>query len=208
MSEAADDGVAVPIPAFTEWKVRVGFGFALACLGVIGIVSYLSVVRLNENAARVEHTHEVLSSLELLLAAATDSETAERGYVITGDESYLEPYRDAGAVVDGQTRRLRELTADDRAQQQRLDSVVALVTERLAILRAVIELRKDQGFAAAQGEILAGKGKQFHDRIRRLIGQMEDTETSLLKEREQLTRRSSTVARSEEHTSELQSQSN
>src|SRR5438477_5199875 len=34
MSEAADDGVAVPIPAFTEWKVRVGFGFALACLGV------------------------------------------------------------------------------------------------------------------------------------------------------------------------------
>src|SRR5437773_4551258 len=194
MSEATDDGVAVPVSAFTEWKVRVGFGFALLCLGVMGIVSYLSLVRLNENAAVVEHTHEVLGSLELLLAAATDSETAERGYVITGDESYLEPYRDAGAVVDGQTRQLRELTADDRAQQQRLDSVVALVTERLAILRAVIELRKDQGFAAAQGEILAGKGKQFHDRIRRLIGQMEDTETSLLKEREQLTRRSSTIA--------------
>ncbi len=194
MSEAADDRVAVPLAASTEWKVRVGFAFALICLGVIGIVSYLSIVRLNENAARVEHTHEVLSSLELLLAAATDSETAERGYVITGDESYLEPYRDAGAVIDGQTRRLRELTADDRAQQQRLESVVALVTDRLAILRAVIELRKDQGFAAAQGEILAGKGKQFHDRIRRLIGQMEDTETSLLKEREQLTRRSSTIA--------------
>ncbi len=194
MSEAADDRVAVPLSASTEWKVRLGFGFALTCLGVVGIVSYLSVVRLNENAARVERTHEVLSSLELLLAAATDSETAERGYVITGDESYLEPYRDAGAVIDGQTRRLRELTADDRAQQQRLESVVALVTDRLAILRAVIELRKDQGFAAAQGEILAGKGKQFHDRIRRLIGQMEDTETSLLKEREQLTRRSSTIA--------------
>ena len=194
MSEATDDGVAVPVSAFTEWKVRVGFGFALLCLGVIGTASHLSLVRLNENAAGVEHTHEVLGSLELLLAAATDSETAERGYVITGDESYLEPYRDAGAVVDGQTRQLRELTADDRAQQQRLDSVVALVTERLAILRAVIELRKDQGFAAAQGEILAGKGKQFHDRIRRLIGQMEDTETSLLKQREQLTRRSSTIA--------------
>src|SRR5207249_5383408 len=133
-------------------------------------------------------------SLELLLAAATDSETAERGYVITGDESYLEPYREAGAVIDGQTRRLRELTADNRAQQQRLDSVAALVTERLAILRAGIELRKDQGFAAAQAQIVAGKGKQFHDRIRRLIGQMEDTETSLLKEREQLTRRSSTIA--------------
>ena len=156
----------------TERKVRLGFTFALACLAVIGVVSYLSVVRLKENAAWVEHTHEVLSSLELLLAAATDSETAERGYVITGDQSYLEPYRQAAAVIDGQTRHLRELTADNRAQQQRLDSVAALVNERLANLRAVIELRQDQGFAAAQGEILTGKGKQFHDRIRRLIDQM------------------------------------
>src|SRR6266481_6513640 len=105
-------------PASTESKVRLGFAFALACLAVIGVVSYVSVVRLKENATRVEHTHEVLSSLELLLAAATDSETAERGYVITGDEGYLEPYRQAGAVVDGQTKRLRELTADNRAQQQ------------------------------------------------------------------------------------------
>src|SRR5205823_1822228 len=160
----------------------------------IGIVSYLSVVRLSENAARVEHTHEVLSSLELLLAAATDCETAERGYVITGDESYLEPYREAAAVIDSRTRRLRELTADNRAQQRRLDSVAALVTERLAVLRAVIELRKDQGFAAAQGEILTGKGRQFHDRIRRLIGQMEDTETSLLQEREQRANHSSILA--------------
>jgi len=177
----------------TERKVRLGFTFALACLAVIGVVSYLSVVRLKENAAWVEHTHEVLSSLELLLAAATDSETAERGYVITGDQSYLEPYRQAAAVVDGQTRHLRELTADNRAQQQRLDSVAALVNDRLANLRAVIELRQDQGFAAAQGEILTGKGKQFHDRIRRLIDQMKSTETSLLKEREQRANRSSNI---------------
>src|SRR2546425_771782 len=129
-------------PASTESRVRLGFAFALACLAVIEVVSYLSVVRLKENAASVEHTHEVLSSLELLLAAATDSETAERGYVITGDESYLQPYRQAAAVVDGQTRHLRGLTADNRAQQQRFDSVVALVTERLANLRTVIELRK------------------------------------------------------------------
>ena len=177
----------------TERKVRLGFAFALACLAVVGVVSYLSVVRLKENAAWVEHTLEVLSSLELLLAAATDSETAERGYVITGDQSYLEPYRQAAAVIDGQTRHLRELTADNRAQQQRLDSVAALVNDRLANLRAVIELRQDQGFAAAQGEILSGRGKQFHDRIRHLIDQMKSTETSLLKEREQRADRSSNI---------------
>jgi PAS domain S-box-containing protein len=178
----------------TERKVRLGFGFALACLVVIAVVSYLSVVRVNENRAWVEHTHEVLSSLELLLATVTDSETAERGYVITGDESYLEPYRQAAVAVDGETKHLRALTADNRAQQQRFDSVVALVTERLANLRSVIDLRKDQGFTAAQAEILTGKGKQFHDRIRRLVAQMEDAETSLLKEREQRANRSSNIA--------------
>jgi CHASE3 domain sensor protein len=97
----------------TERKVRVGFGFALACLVAIAVVSYLSVVRVNENRAWVEHTHEVLSNLESLLAATTDSETAERGYVITGDESYLEPYRLAVSGVDGRTKHRRALIADN-----------------------------------------------------------------------------------------------
>lgn len=196
--EQAEEGENQPGGAdlsSTERKVRFGFFLALICLAVVGVVSYLSVVRLNEDAARVEHTHEVLGSLELLLAAATDSETAERGYVITADEGYLDPYRQAAAVVEGETRHLRELTADNRSQQQRLDAVAALVADRLANLRAVVELRKTDGFAAAQREILTGKGKQFHDRIRQLIAQMEDNETSLLKEREQRTARSSSIAR-------------
>ena len=172
-----------------------GFAFALACLGVVGVVSYLSVVRLNENAAWVTHTHEVLTRLESLIAGATDSETAERGYVITGDESYLEPYQKSAALVADQAQRLRELTADNPAQTRRLDSMVPLVTERLATLRAVIELRKSQGFAAAQAEILSGKGKRFHDRIRRLINEMKSAETALLSEREQRAKRSSAVAK-------------
>ncbi len=190
-SESQPTGTELPS---TERKVRLGFGVAVACLAVIAVVAYLSVVRLKENAAWVEHTHDVLSGLELLLAAATDSETAERGYVITGDEGYLEPYRQGGAVVDRQIRQLRNLIADNRTQQQRLDALVALVTDRLANLRSVIELRREQGFTAAQGEILTGKGKEFHDRIRRLIDEMKSTETSLLQEREFRANRNSDMA--------------
>jgi PAS domain S-box-containing protein len=178
----------------TARKVGVGFAVALACLGVVGVVSYLSVVRLNDNAAWVAHTHEVLSRLESLLAAATGSETAERGYVITGDDTYLEPYRQSAALAIDQTRRLRQLTADNRAQQQRLDSVVSLVTDRLANLRTVIELRQNHGFVAAQTEILAGKGKRFHDRIHRLVDEMKAAEMTLLNQREQRANRSATVA--------------
>jgi len=201
MNDAADNRVASPSsPARSERadadlasmqrKVGFGFGFALACLGVVSVVSYLSVVRLNEDAAWVEHTHEVLSGLQLLLAAVTDSETAERGYVITGDESYLEPYRKSASAADVQASRLRELTADNQVQQQRLDSVVPLVSDRLAELQKVTELRRTQGYAAAQSEILTGKGKQFHDRIRGLFDQMKGTEISLLQERRRLAGRS------------------
>jgi PAS domain S-box-containing protein len=199
----SDDATANPVKsespdadlASTQRKVRLGFAFALACLAIVGVVSYLSVVRLNEDAGWVEHTHEVLSRLELLLAAVTDSETAERGYVITGDESYLEPYRNSANVADDQVRRLRELTADNPVQQQRLASVAPLVSDRLAGLQKVIELRRTSGYAEAQSEILTGKGKQFHDRIRGLINQMKGTETSLLQERRRLAERSATTTR-------------
>jgi len=206
MNDAADNRVASPSspdrsdPAAgdlvsTQRKVGLGFAIALACLGIVGVVSYLSVARLNEEAAWVEHTHEVLSRLELLLAAVTDAETAERGYVITGDESYLEPYRKSAGVAAVQASRLRELTADNHVQQQRLDSVVPLVSDRLAELRSVIELRRSQGYAAAQSEILTGKGKEFHDRIRGLIDEMKGTETSLLQERRRAADRSAATAR-------------
>jgi PAS domain S-box-containing protein len=178
----------------TARKVGLGFAFALACLGIVAVVSYLSVVRLKDNAAWVAHTHEVLSRLESLIAAATDSETAERGYVITGDATYLEPYRHSAALAMDEATRLRQLTADNRAQQQRLDSAVPLVTERLANLATVIELRKNQGFAAAQTEILSGKGKRFHDRIRGLVDEMKAAEMALLEQRERRTNRSATFA--------------
>jgi signal transduction histidine kinase/ActR/RegA family two-component response regulator len=195
MSNTTEDISVVPSAtlASAERKIRLGFALALACLGLIGVVSFFSVVRLNEHAAGVEHTYQVLNRLESLLGAVTDSETAERGYVITGDESYLEPYRQSGRVIDGQTKMLRELTADNRIQQERLDSMEPLVADRLAELRAVIELRKNQGLVAAQNATLTGQGKQLHDRIRGLIDQMNATEQSLLERRERLAHRSSSI---------------
>src|SRR5437868_4227823 len=111
--------------ASTERKVWLGFGLALTCLAVIGVVSYFSAARSNETAQSVEHTYRALGSLETLLAAVTDCETAGRGYVITGDESYLEPYRRSAGAIEPQAGRVRELIADDPTQQQRLKSVMS-----------------------------------------------------------------------------------
>src|ERR1700739_2156609 len=107
--------------ASTQRKIRFGFAFALTCLVIVGIISYLSVVRLNEHTGWVKHTQEVLGSLDSLLAAVTDSETAERGFVITGDDAYLDPYRQGSEVVAFRLKRLRELTAENPVQRERVD---------------------------------------------------------------------------------------
>ncbi|HEY2782001.1 MAG TPA: CHASE3 domain-containing protein [Steroidobacteraceae bacterium] len=190
-----DRAVATELKA-TERNVRLGFAVALGCLVVIAAISFLSVAQLNQRAAWVEHTHEVLGDLEALLSAATDSETAERGYVITGDDSYLEPYQQAAHLAEADEASLRRQTADNPAQQQRLVSVTKLVTERLDNLRTVIALRKTQGFEAARNEVLTGKGKRFHDQIRRLIDQMKGDESALLAARETSARQSSRIAQS------------
>jgi PAS domain S-box-containing protein len=171
-------------------KAQGGFAFALACLAAVGAASYLSVNRLTNDVQWSEHTHEVLERLEQFLSSATDAETAERGYVITGDAGYLEPYRHAIQSLGALRRRLQELTADNPDQERRLQSLGALVEERLAELGSVVDLRQTQGFEAAQKKILTGKGKTFHDQIRRLIDELERAEESLLQLRDGQTRQS------------------
>ena len=69
--------------------INITFTVVLLLLGIIGIVSYFNVVRLVDDANWVAHTDEVITNLEALLSRATDVETADRGYAITGQDSYL-----------------------------------------------------------------------------------------------------------------------
>lgn len=167
----------------TELKVEGGFGMALACLGVVGVASYLSLARLNENTQWVTHTYQVSSDLDRLLAAATAAESAQRGYVISGNEAYLQPYRQAQQLIDTTLNTLRTETADNPAQQQRLEQLASVLVERLAACAAAIELRRTQGFAAAQAELLTDRGMRLHEQLRTLVGGMQRVEQDLLKAR-------------------------
>ena len=179
----------------TERKVRIAFAFLLACLIAIAVVSYITVVRLRQESALVEHTHQVLARLSMLLSTVTDAEDSGRGYMITGQEDYLGPCQDGSRNANRALRDLRHLTADNAVQQHRLDALAPLIAERLALLSKRIELRRSLGFTAAQGAIMNGEGKQLSDRILSVMGQMEATEQGLLREREDQAQRASTMAK-------------
>jgi PAS domain S-box-containing protein len=178
----------------TERKIQFGFALALACLALIGAVSYLSLGRLTDNASLVTYTHEVSNGFDRLLLATTEAESAQRGYIISGETSYLEAYDSAIGVVDSTFAELQRLVADNGAQQQRLTQLRMLLNERLALSDNRIELRRTQGLAVVA---LAprGEGRRLQQRLRDAIAQAKDAELLLLREREARARRSTTVTR-------------
>ena len=160
-----------------------GFGLALTILIIIGSVSYRSMATLLETANSVTHTHEVLTKLESVISLLKDVETGQRGYLITGDVRYLEPYDAAISKVKRVYEEVKDLTKDNPGQQGRLDLVMPLIEKKLAELRETIELRKGVGFEAALEVVLTNRGKTIMDDIRVVIGAMQEEERRLLSDR-------------------------
>ena len=88
-----------------------------------GFVSYLNTRTLNEDARQVTHTHEVLWALSDLLSLIKDAETGQRGYLITGDDRYLEPYTAAVAHIDQRMSDIERLIRDNPDQQGRIPAL-------------------------------------------------------------------------------------
>lgn len=173
------------IPAPTELgsvrdtKLILGLCLTLGLLVVMGFVVIRQDFREREDVAWVVHTHEVETHIKSLLSNVIDAETGERGYLITGQDLFLEPYRNADVRVESDLQRLRELTHDDPLQQQRLAQLAPLLKKRLDRLAVQIALRQQQGFAAAQAELATGVGKALQDQIRTLAAELQTAERTL-----------------------------
>jgi PAS domain S-box-containing protein len=167
-----------------------GFVLALAVLIVNGAVALYSTWRVAENEGQVAHTHEVLAALEGVLATLTDAETGQRGYLLTGDERYLQPYDDALKRVADEVTHLRDLTRDNPDQQRRFPRLQEAIDRKLRELARTVELRKDAGFDAARQVVLTGEGRAAMGDIRRVVDEMEATENALLLRRQEESRSS------------------
>ena len=76
-------------------KIMAGFAFARLMLVVIGIVTYVYSTKMKQTTERVAHNYKVIQAIDIELSNLKDAETGQRGYVITGIESYLEPFTNA-----------------------------------------------------------------------------------------------------------------
>ncbi len=164
-------------------KVAAGFILSFVVLVTVGTVAYQSATTLAKTSYAVTQTHVVIEHLSNLFGLLKDAETGQRGFVITADDTFLEPYTHALTVLPTTLRDLRELTAESAVQQRRLDQAEPIVNAKLAELKETIEMRRTQGFAPAQERVREGFGKRAMDDLRRIIDEMDRDEREVLKQR-------------------------
>jgi len=125
----------------------------------------------------------VREGLARLLSSLTDAETGQRGFVITGNDEFLEPYAGGRKDADRYFEDLRRLTADNPVQQRRLDSLRPALDQKLTELQRTVDLRRSGGFEATERVVAAGAGKRAMDEVRRIVGDMDRDERVLLDQR-------------------------
>ncbi|PYO40449.1 MAG: hypothetical protein DMD33_17680 [Gemmatimonadetes bacterium] len=163
-----------------ERRIQIGFGIAVAILVAVGVTALRSSSATLESAGWVAHTLNVRGALEQAVATLIGAESDVRGYEISGDSAFLGEYDAARTDLNRLLSRLRELTADNPAQQRRLDSLEALIPQRIELLRQILEAHRRHRIAGAAGVMSTGRVKPFVDEIRGLVARMEDEETRLL----------------------------
>ena len=164
-------------------RVTVGFGLALVILVAVSVDSYQNLLHFRQSASAVEHTFEVKNAIGDLFSRLQDAETAQRGYLITGDNQYLAPYQAALKAIEPDLQKLRDLTRDNIRQQQQLDQLQPIIDAKLSELQQTVALRQVQQTDAALQILKTGQGKRFMDQIRQSVAAMQAEENRLLTQR-------------------------
>ncbi|SDB15969.1 CHASE3 domain-containing protein [Bauldia litoralis] len=164
------------------------WAMALSMLPVViavllsGYITYRYNAVLNETRQLIQHSLETTTAIDDLMLDLQDLETGQRGYIITGEPAYLEPFETARRDVETDFAHLRALVANDPEQTAHVHEIGGLVKTKMAELVATIAVRRDRGFAAAQPLVANDIGKTTMDQIRREVDAMRDAEAASLTE--------------------------
>ena len=134
-------------------------------LAALAVSSFWAFRQIREAADARKHTYEVMRLADAFLSALRDAETGQRGYSLTGDEAFLEPYLAVRDGIKGQLEELRQLSRISTVHKH-LDALVPLTDAKLAEMAHVIELRRNNEATAALAVVVSSNGRRLMDSIR------------------------------------------
>jgi PAS domain S-box-containing protein len=147
----------------------------LLTFGVVAY-SYRSALDNEQLNTHVRHTLEVKEQLHRVLLVFDNAETGQRGYLLTGDPSYLAPYDQAIANSESEISRLADLTRNNPLQQQQMSQLRAIGEQKLAELAQTVQLKKEGKSEEALHMVLSGAGQRHMEEIRGIVAAMQDQE--------------------------------
>ncbi|MES2648425.1 MAG: response regulator [Bacteroidota bacterium] len=155
----------------------VGYSVSLFLLIVSSAASFISIRNLLTNLRKVDETNNTILKLENVLGVLRDAETGQRGYLLTRETRFLEPYNGAEDKLNIALKEIRVLTQNDKVQARATENLAKLTHTRIESLAARIEEKK-KGLEPTVDVLMFGKLKM--DQIRQLIGEMTGRERLLL----------------------------
>jgi len=162
----------------TAFLLKGSFIVALFILIFTSSVSYKHTVVIAESTELLVRSYKIQIQLEQLVSYVKDAETGERGYIITRDSDFLQPYNTARDKIKGTLFALQYLTSQNLRQQHNLDSLLLLVNLRLALLKSSLEISSAENLNKRWLEENMTKGRKTMDIIRSQINKMIDLEVS------------------------------
>ncbi len=158
----------------TDFTITLGLVAVLLFFAASGAISYMNIKNIQENAQEVTATHEKLRALAGVLSQMKDAETGQRGYVLTGDDRYLEPYLAARTGLDERLTILDSEARNDPEGALRVNVLRGHIKTKMDELAETIELRRTQGFDAALAIMRTDRGKAAMDAARDVVANMQE----------------------------------
>ncbi len=165
--------------------ILIGYMAAIAILVFIGFESFRSTSNYIASDKDVTNTHHIIETLVTIQSTLKDAENAEKGYIITSKNMYLDPYISDRNKLNKITGQLLTQSDNTPLQRKDLSMLDSLITLRIELLNTGIILRSGKGgFEAAQRIIASDSGKSVSDSINVLIGRAQKYTNDLLVEKE------------------------
>lgn len=168
---------------YSRLSVILGFAVAMLAVAATATSAYRNAENLIEASRWVSHTDEIRSELHATLADVTESETAQRGFTITGDEAYLQQLTSVQDRLPVHIRNLRDLTESNPVEQSRIHGLERAVQKKQQWQWLVIRTRKEAGSEAAHAMVASGDGRALMTKVQQIVNEMQTEEEQALTRR-------------------------
>ncbi|RDC65098.1 PAS domain S-box protein [Adhaeribacter pallidiroseus] len=162
-------------------RLLIVFSIILLVFSILVYSIYYNLGWKNEHAQRVIHSQERIYQIERVVSLAKDYETGARGFVITNNAAYKEPFKMAEDSLEKVFSHLKELVRFDSVQENYRKLLLQHLNKKIALSRLTIKVRQEKGLDAALRLVATNKGKIQMDKIREIVNAMHAHELSVLK---------------------------